>query len=264
MNEKYNIIELEKSLSFSNNPYIKFKIIVIGDASVGKTNIIKAYTTNSYNENTKPTLGVEFYTKYFEINKDYVMIEIWDTAGQEKFQSVTNSYYRGSQGALIVYDIANEESFNNIGKWLERANEKLNENAKIILVGNKIDLADQRKVQTETALEKAQELNMPLMETSALENKNIKEVFEMLLLYLYEEYEKEKIKNKKIKKKEKEKEKKKKDNLNIIEEGINLDTNEEGKKKESIDLDENEEGENIEERINLNKNEKENKNYYCC
>ena len=256
MNEKYNIIELEKSLSFSNNPYIKFKIIVIGDASVGKTNIIKAYTTNSYNENTKPTLGVEFYTKTFEINKDYVMVEIWDTAGQEKYQSVTNSYYRGSQGALIVYDIANEESFNNIGKWLERANEKLNENAKIILVGNKIDLADQRKVQTETALEKAQELNMPLMETSALENKNIKEVFKMLLINMYEEYEKEKIK-----KKEKEKVK----NLKIIEKGINLDTNEERKNiEERIDLDENEEGENIEERINLNKNEKENKNYYCC
>ena len=256
MNEKYNIIELEKSLSFSNNPYIKFKIIVIGDASVGKTNIIKAYTTNSYNENTKPTLGVEFYTKTFEINKDYVMVEIWDTAGQEKYQSVTNSYYRGSQGALIVYDIANEESFNNIDKWLERANEKLNENAKIILVGNKIDLADQRKVQTETASEKAKELNMPLMETSALENKNIKEVFKMLLINMYEEYEKEKIKNK---------EKEKVKNLKIIEKGINLDTNEERKNiEERIDLDENEEGKNIEERINLDKNEKENKNYYCC
>ena len=256
MNEKYNIIELEKSLSFSNNPYIKFKIIVIGDASVGKTNIIKAYTTNSYNENTKPTLGVEFYTKTFEINKDYVMVEIWDTAGQEKYQSVTNSYYRGSQGALIVYDIANEESFNNIGKWLERANEKLNENAKIILVGNKIDLADQRKVQTETASEKAKELNMPLMETSALENKNIKEVFKMLLINMYEEYEKEKIK-----KKEKEKVK----NLKINEKEIKLDKNEERKNiEERIDLDENEEGKNIEERINLDKNEKENKNYYCC
>ena len=243
MSEKYKIIELTESLSISNNPYIKFKIIVIGDASVGKTNIIKTYTTNTFKENTQPTTGVEFYTKPFEINKEYVMVEIWDTAGQERYQSVTNSYYKGSQGALVVYDITKEVSFINIEKWIKRTNDKLNENIKIILVGNKIDLADKRIVQTETALEKAKELNMPLMETSALENKNIKEVFEKLISNMYEEYEKTKPK---LKKNKKAKEK----NFINIEEGINLDKNEEEN--------------NIEEGIELDKNEEENKNYYCC
>ena len=190
MNEKYKIVELTESLSFSNNPYINFKIIVIGDSSVGKTNIIKTYTTKTFKENTQPTVGVEFYTKAFKINNEYVKLEIWDTAGQERYQSVANSYYRGSHGALVVYDITKEESFINIEKWIRNTIDKSNKNIKIVLVGNKIDLTDKRKVQTEDALEKARELNMPLIETSALENTNIKEVFEKLLLNMYEEHEK--------------------------------------------------------------------------
>ena len=192
MSENYKVEELKLSIS-SKLPHIKFKIIVIGDTGVGKTKIIKQYATKEFSDNAKPTVGVDFYKKTFKINEDYIKVKIWDTAGQERYKSITNAYIKGCHGVLVVYDITNEDSFNNIEKWIERTYDIYNQNIKIILVGNKSDLENERKVKTETALEKAKKLNMPLMEVSALKNLNIKEVFEKLLLSMYEDKKAKKI-----------------------------------------------------------------------
>ena len=186
MSENYKVEELELTLS-SKLPHIKFKIILIGDTGVGKTKIIKQYITKEFSDNSKPSVGVDFYKKTFKINEDFIKVKIWDTAGQERYKFITNAYIKGSQGILIVYDITNEVSFNNIENWIERACDKYDQNIKIILVGNKSDLENERKVKTETALEKAKKLKIPLMEVSALKDLNIKEVFEKLLLSMYED-----------------------------------------------------------------------------
>ena len=220
-NYNYKVEELKETIP-SNLPHIKFKIIVIGDTSVGKTEIIKQYTTKEFSENEKPTVGVDFYKKTFKINEDYIKVKIWDTAGQERYKFITNAYIKGSQGILVVYDITNEVSFNNIENWIERACDKYDQNIKIILVGNKSDLENERKVKTETALEKAEKLKIPLMEVSALKDLNIKEVFEKLLLSMYED------------KKTKVMEAEEDNNLNSSEEEIEMAENEKREKSDYL------------------------------
>ena len=195
----------------------KLKVVVVGDSGVGKTNLIKRFIVNIYNPNTKATVGVEFISKSYKINDQVFKIEIWDTAGQERYKSITAAYYKGAKGALIVYDITQKDSFENINKWMSEVRDKSSKDLKIMIVGNKTDLVNERQVSTEEALEKAKELGSPVMEASALDGSNVKDAFYDLLKEMYKE----------IKKK-----------LDIVEnqntggkDGVQLNTNEEKEKK---------------------------------
>ncbi len=102
----------------SSEDYL-FKVVLIGDSAVGKSNLLSRYARNEFNLNSKATIGVEFQTQSMEIDGKEIKAQIWDTAGQERFRAVTSAYYRGAVGALIVYDISRKATFDNVGRWLE-------------------------------------------------------------------------------------------------------------------------------------------------
>ena len=163
----------------------KLKLVVVGDSGVGKTNLIKRFANNTFNSNSKATVGVEFLSKSFKINNRIFKIEIWDTAGQERYKSITAAYYKGAKGALVVYDITSKISFENIDKWMMEIKEKSSKDLKLMIIGNKSDLKDARQVSNEEALRKAQDTGIALMETSALDSTNVKEAFHDLLKEMY-------------------------------------------------------------------------------
>ena len=194
----------------------KLKLVVVGDSGVGKTNLIKRFANNTFNSNSKATVGVEFLSKSFKINNRIFKIEIWDTAGQERYKSITAAYYKGAKGALVVYDITSKISFENIDKWMMEIKEKSSKDLKLMIIGNKSDLKDARQVSNEEALRKAQDTGIPLMETSALDSTNVQEAFHDLLKEMYIEI------SAKIAKVE--------ESLNDNKEALQLETND-GKKK---------------------------------
>ena len=168
----------------------KLKVVVVGDSGVGKTNLIKRFITNTFSENSKATVGVEFISKSYRINKQVFKIEIWDTAGQERYKSITAAYYKGAKGALIVYDTTQKSSYENIDKWMVEIKDKASKDMKLMIVGNKTDLKDARQVETNEALQKAKDLEAPLMEASAKDGNNVKEAFYDLLKEMYREIKK--------------------------------------------------------------------------
>ena len=180
-------IVIEEVVSPQVKEDFKLKIVVVGDSGVGKTNLIKRFITNEFNQNFKATIGVEFMSKTYKINKHLFKIEIWDTAGQERYKSITAIYYKGSKGALIVYDTTAQSTFNNIDKWIMEIKDKTSKDIKLMIIGNKIDLKDEREVKNEEALKKADTLGIPLMETSALDATNVKEAFYDLLKEIYKD-----------------------------------------------------------------------------
>ena len=162
-----------------------FKIILVGDSGVGKTNMLSRFIKNEYDDNRKPTVGVEFGSKNFPIDGYLVKAQIWDTAGEERYRSITSAYYKGAKGCLLVYSAIDQKSFNNIDKWIEQLKGNADEDISIILVGNKIDLEDFIEVKTEEGMEKAKKLNIPFIETSACTNINIEKVFQQLIEEVY-------------------------------------------------------------------------------
>ena len=194
----------------------KLKLVVVGDSGVGKTNLIKRFANNTFNSNSKATVGVEFISKSFKINNTIFKIEIWDTAGQERYKSITAAYYKGAKGALVVYDITSKISFENIDKWMLEIKDKSSKDLKLMIIGNKSDLKDGRQVSNEEAMRKAKDTGIALMETSALDSTNVKEAFHDLLKEMYKEM------SAKIAKVE--------ESLNDNKEAVQLETNE-GKKK---------------------------------
>ena len=181
-NEEIIIEELD-SQEFKED--YKLKIVVIGDSRVGKTNLIKRFITNTFNQNSKSTLGVEFISKLYKIKNHIFKIEIWDTAGQERYKSITSVYYKGAKGALVVYDITSKISFNNLDKWMTEIKDITSKDIRLMIIGNKIDLKQFREVTIEEAVAKAKELGIPLMETSALDSTNVKKAFNNLLIEIY-------------------------------------------------------------------------------
>ena len=158
-----------------------FKIVIIGDSGVGKTNLISRYLKNDFKPETKATIGVEFNDKKYEYKNKKIKIQIWDTAGQERYRSLTSMYYKGAKGAILVYDITSKNSFENIDKWLIEMKKTADENIKIILIGNKCDLIDKREVKEDDGKIKAKDLNVPFMETSALNCINVEKAFNFLI-----------------------------------------------------------------------------------
>ncbi|KAL7065335.1 hypothetical protein AAHC03_04683 [Spirometra sp. Aus1] len=159
-----------------------FKFLIIGNASCGKTCILRRYTERKFFPNTQHTIGAEFGSKIVNVDGTYVKIQIWDTAGQERFRSMARSYYRDAVGTLLVYDVTNRQSFDAVGQWLSDARQLASPNVVVILVGNKKDLQDtDGQVTHWEANAFAQENDMQLVETSALTGENVDEAFTQCL-----------------------------------------------------------------------------------
>lgn len=163
-----------------------FKVVLIGDSSVGKTNLLSRFTTNEFNPDSKATIGVEFATRTLEIDGKKIKAQIWDTAGQERYRAITAAYYRGAAGALVVYDITNSDSYENVSKWLKEMKDNADSNMVIALVGNKSDLSHLRAVPTDEAKSFATEHNLLFTETSALNADNVDFTFTQLVQNIYE------------------------------------------------------------------------------
>ena len=170
----------------SNNYDLLYKIIIIGDTCVGKSNILTRYLKNEFKENSKSTVGVELGSKFLKVKGIGAKVQIWDTAGQERYRSITSSYFKGSHGCFIVYDITSETSFDNVEKWYEQAQKEAGKDISVILVGNKCDLENERKVPKEKGEEKAKSFKCPFFETSALSKVNINEIFNEMVNNIYE------------------------------------------------------------------------------
>ena len=125
-----------------------FKVVVIGDSGVGKSNLLSRFTRNEFNLESKSTIGVAFATRSCNIEGKMIKAQIWDTAGQERYRAITSAYYRGAVGALVVYDITKEASFQNVEKWLSELRENATADITMMLVGNKTDLASERQVRS--------------------------------------------------------------------------------------------------------------------
>ena len=163
-----------------------YKIIIVGDTCVGKSNILSRYIKNVFREDSKSTVGVELGNKLLKVKGTNTKLQIWDTAGQERYRSITSSYYKGSHGCFIVYDITNEQSFENVEKWFEQVQKEGSKDVSIILVGNKCDLENERKVPKEKGEEKSKLLNIAFFETSALSNIKIEDIFTVIAENIYE------------------------------------------------------------------------------
>ena len=165
-----------------------FKIVLIGDTSVGKTNILSKYLSNEFDPDSKATVGVEFGTRDFKIENNTVKVQIWDTAGQERYRSITNAYYKGAKGSLLVYDITNPKTFENVDKWLSDLKTNAEEKISVVLVGNKTDLESDRKISLEQGKEKAELFKLAFIETSALNGNNIEKAFNELISDVYKNH----------------------------------------------------------------------------
>lgn len=135
-----------------------FKVIIIGDSGVGKTNLLSRYTKNFFSFDTKSTVGVEFGAKKVQVNGYNVKTQIWDTAGQERYRSITKTYYQGAKGALLVYDVSKRDTFENINRWINELRMNGDKNLIVIIVGNKSDLTEEREVSTQEGEERAKQL----------------------------------------------------------------------------------------------------------
>ena len=153
------------------------KIIIVGDASVGKTNIIYRFVNGQFMTDYEITLGVDFLSYNLEFDDKIFKLLLMDTAGSEKFRSITRGYYKNTSFALIVYDITDKNSFNSVRQWIEDCQNYSNANIHIVLVGNKVDLTKGRKVDIEEGKELAEEFGMDFFETSAKTGENIEKVF---------------------------------------------------------------------------------------
>jgi len=155
----------------------KFKLVFLGEQSVGKTSLITRFMYDSFDNTYQATIGIDFLSKTMYLEDRTVRLQLWDTAGQERFRSLIPSYIRDSTVAVIVFDITNSNSFRQTSKWIDDVRTERGSDVIIMLVGNKTDLADKRQVTTEEGEQKAKELNVMFIETSAKAGHNVKQLF---------------------------------------------------------------------------------------
>ena len=163
----------------ANNYDHLFRYIIVGDMAVGKSCILLQFTDNKFRHQHELTIGVEFGGKTIEIGNKNVKIQIWDTAGQEAFQAITRTYYKGAVGALLVYDITRRDTFTHVTKWLEEVKMNSSKSICVILIGNKKDLEDKRQVTYEEGENFAKENGLMFLETSAKTAYNVVEAFNL-------------------------------------------------------------------------------------
>ena len=163
-----------------------FKYIIIGDTGVGKSCLLLQFTDRRFQPVHDLTIGVEFGARMITIDGKQIKLQIWDTAGQESFRSITRSYYRGAAGALLVYDITRRETFTQLEKWLTEARENASENMVIMLIGNKVDLDHKRAVTYQDGSDFAAKNNLIFLETSAKTAANVEEAFVQTAQKIYQ------------------------------------------------------------------------------
>ena len=154
------------------------KIIIVGNSNVGKTNIVTRYVKGEFSNEYMITIGMDFLTCNLELDNKIFKLRLWDTAGSEKFRSVTRGYYSNTCYALIVYDITDDSSFNSVKQWIEDVQSFANKDTNLVLVGNKVDLNNKRKISKEEGQNLATEYGMDFYESSALTGENINDIFE--------------------------------------------------------------------------------------
>ncbi|GMI73658.1 ARABIDOPSIS RAB GTPASE HOMOLOG A3, RAB GTPase homolog A3 [Hibiscus trionum] len=186
MNEEMNGVGVDAHKEYvpEKVDYV-FKVVVIGDSAVGKTQILSRFAKNEFCLESKSTIGVEFQTRTVAIENKVIKAQIWDTAGQERYRAVTTAYYRGALGAMLVYDISRRQSFDSLARWVEELRANSDNSIVIMLIGNKADLAEQRAVPTEDAVEFAKDQGLFFAETSALSGDNVDKAFLQLLEEIY-------------------------------------------------------------------------------
>ncbi|CAK9147317.1 unnamed protein product [Ilex paraguariensis] len=162
-----------------------FKVVLIGDSGVGKSNLLSRFTRNEFCLESKSTIGVEFATRTLQVEGRTVKAQIWDTAGQERYRAITSAYYRGALGALLVYDVTKPTTFENVSRWLKELRDHADANIVIMLIGNKTDLKHLRAVATEDAQGFAEKEGLSFIETSALEATNVEKAFQTILAEIY-------------------------------------------------------------------------------
>lgn len=163
-----------------------FKVLIIGNSSVGKSNILLRYTDNIFNDSFLPTIGVDFKIKNITVSGQKIKLNIWDTAGQERFKTITSTYYKGSYGIVLVYDITDKESFNNISNWVNEVKKNAGANVSMLLVGNKCDMESDRAVTYKEGQDLAATMGISFLETSAKADINVKETFSTLAKQIHE------------------------------------------------------------------------------
>ncbi|KAK4424436.1 Ras-related protein RABA2a [Sesamum alatum] len=162
-----------------------FKVVLIGDSGVGKSNLLSRFTRNEFCLESKSTIGVEFATRTLQVEGRTVKAQIWDTAGQERYRAITSAYYRGALGAVLVYDTTKPITFENVSRWLKELRDHADSNIVIMLIGNKTDLKHLRAVATEDAQGFAEREGLSFIETSALEATNVEKAFQTILSEIY-------------------------------------------------------------------------------
>lgn len=162
-----------------------FKIVLIGDSGVGKSNLLSRFTRNEFSLESKSTIGVEFATKSIQVDGKIIKAQVWDTAGQERYRAITSAYYRGAVGALLVYDIAKHVTYENVERWLKELRDHADQNIVIMLVGNKSDLRHLRAVPVEEAKAFAEKNTLSFIEASALDSTNVETAFQQILTEIY-------------------------------------------------------------------------------
>ncbi|XP_006656487.1 ras-related protein RABA3-like [Oryza brachyantha] len=162
-----------------------FKVVVIGDSAVGKTQLLGRFTKDEFFVDSKSTIGIEFQTRTVEIGGKRVKAQIWDTAGQERYRAVTSAYYRGALGAMLVYDVTSRRTFDHAARWLRDLRAHADNSIVVMLIGNKADLAHARAVAADEAAAFAEDQGLFFSEASALSGDNVDAAFLALLHHIH-------------------------------------------------------------------------------
>ena len=165
----------------------KYKILILGDSKVGKSCFLTRYADNTYHEDYLSTIGMDYKIKNYELeNGNIIKLYIWDTAGQDRFRSITSNYYKGADGIILIYDITKQETFNNVRNWITSIKEEAPAKVVLILVGNKVDDEKNRAVPKSEGEKIADEYNLPFLECSAKSDINVTETFDVLIKKIVE------------------------------------------------------------------------------
>ena len=194
-NRNNNSISFQEVMNISKSAgMLEFKTILIGSPSVGKTSIFNKFITGEFSQNYKSTITVEYKSKYLKIDNNlYVKLTLWDTSGSEKYRALTKQYYKGAQAIILVFDLTDQKSFDDLKKiWLNDINNYSDKNIQILIVGNKMDLIEERKVTDSQVINFCREKGYKYIEASAKEGTNILKIFEELSFELASHYEKKK------------------------------------------------------------------------
>jgi small GTP-binding protein len=168
---------------------ILYKVLLLGDWSVGKTCLLMRYMDNTFTEMHLSTIGIDSKIKIVNLKEGLdARIQIWDTAGQERYKTIAKSYIKGANGILLVYDVTKRNSFEGIKNWVKQIKDLVSSRVNVVLIGNKIDLEDKREVKTEEGEQLGKEFNYQFFETTAKDGVNINEAFEALIKSIAEKY----------------------------------------------------------------------------